>query len=194
MRYSKDHKTETRDRILQVASRRFRKEGIDAVGVASLMSSAGLTHGGFYAHFASKEDLVDQACEKAFETTVEKLRAVLAGTPPGSKLARLTSAYLSPQHRDHPEDGCVAAAVSAEIGRHATATRQAFGRRLAAMVDLVAEALQADGGNPQAATGIVATLVGAMTLARAVDDLSQSESLLQQARAAVMAAGRPAAS
>src|ERR687897_1862107 len=113
-RYGKDHKQATRRRIVEAAGRRLKRDGIDGSGVATLMADAGLTNGAFYAHFASKEDLVTTAVADELRTQSENLGAVAPGRGGVEQLVR---AYLSPEHRDNPEDGCPSAALLDEIGR-----------------------------------------------------------------------------
>lgn len=179
MRYAKEHKLGTRQRIVETASRRFREEGIDAVGVASLMSSAGLTHGGFYAHFASKEDLVGAACVDAFTQTIDRLRQIAAAAAPGAQTTALAETYLSPAHLEQPGSGCMAAAVGSEIPHHSPEARTQFTEQLQALIGLVEDTLRADGASPDYATGIVGSMVGTLTMARAVTDPTLAQTMLQ---------------
>src|SRR5262245_60837149 len=112
MRYPKDHKQKTHAQIAEAASAQFREHGIDGTGVASLMQSLGLTHGGFYAHFASKDALITEAVDVAFDQTLEGLRAYAQAGEPGQHLARLVAAYTSTAHRDARGQGCFAAALA----------------------------------------------------------------------------------
>jgi len=183
MRYSKDHKSETRDRIVQTAARRFREDGVEAVGVAALMADAGLTHGGFYAHFPSKEALVAAACAEGFSQNGARLRRTVERHPAGERVAALADAYLSPAHRDNPGQGCAAAAIGAEIARHPAETRAAFTQGLQGLLRLAEDALRADGGDPAAAPQAVNAMVGALIMARtAADDPVLSDSLLEAGR------------
>src|SRR5688500_14891736 len=135
MRYEKGHKDATRKRIVDVASKRFRKEGVEAVGLAGLMADAGLTHGGFYAHFKSKEDLVRAAVTDAFKQS--NARVECASRDDEERFAAIVNGYLTPEHRDRPDLGCVAAALVSEIARHTEPTRQAFSSQLNSLIDLV---------------------------------------------------------
>src|SRR5277367_6434987 len=126
MRYEKGHKETTRRRIIETAAARFRKDGIESVGVADLMAEAGLTHGGFYSHFASKEDLVKAALEEASAHSVRNFaRRIEEGG-----LEAWIRGYLRKEHRDHPEKGCVAAALGSEVVRHPKTTRKVFSENL----------------------------------------------------------------
>lgn len=179
MRYSKDHKQETRERIIRTAAKRFREDGVEAVGVAALMADAGLTHGGFYAHFPSKEALVAAACAEGFGESQRRLRRIVEDRPPGERLASMAEAYLSPAHRDHPGQGCIAAAIGPEIARHPAETRAEFTRGLNGLLELAEEALGADGGDPAKAPQAVAAMVGALILARGTADAALSDRFLE---------------
>src|SRR5438874_9912348 len=114
VRYGKDHKQATRRRIIETASRRLKGDGIDGSGVATLMADAGLTNGAFYAHFASKDDLVATAIGEQLGQQRERYRSEIVGR---AELERLVREYLSVEHRDNPADGCPSAALLDEIGR-----------------------------------------------------------------------------
>jgi TetR/AcrR family transcriptional regulator, transcriptional repressor for nem operon len=192
MRYSKDHKTETRRRIVQNASRRFRDEGVEAVGVASLMSGVGLTVGGFYAHFESKEALIAEACSAGFAETTARFRAYLDTRPKGKRMAALIDAYLSPSHRDNAAEGCMIAANGAELGRHPQATRAAFTAQVNAWLGLIDETLRFEEVTADA-RGVASALVGALVLARSVDDHVLSDAFLDSGKRAVRACLTPPA-
>src|SRR3982750_2595987 len=117
MRYSKEHKQETHARIVKKASVRLREKGAHGIGVADLMKEAGLTHGGFYAHFASREALVVEAFAYAMDRSTEHWRKLAAATPPDQRLATLVESYLTTAHRDDPGHGCAVPALAAEIAR-----------------------------------------------------------------------------
>ena len=177
MRYGKGHKQATRQRILEAAGRRFKQDGIDGAGVAAVMSDAGLTNGAFYAHFASKEDLVANA-------VAEQLRAQrgsFGALPPGrAGLEQFVRAYLSPQHRDQCADGCPSAALLDEIARRPAATREAFTEELLATADDIAARLHptvADAARTDALT-LFGMMVGTLQLARALADRDLSDQLL----------------
>jgi TetR/AcrR family transcriptional repressor of nem operon len=182
-RYEKGHKADTHLRVVEIAARRFLADGIDGVGVASLMADAGLTHGGFYAHFASKEALVKEA-----------LIAALASSPAFAQdeaaapldLRAYIDAYLSPAHRDKAATGCALAALAPEIARRPRATRNAFGKTARRLAERIASGLPG-GGSPDervaAAYGMFAQLMGALQLARLVLDKDLSDELLAVGRA-----------
>lgn len=186
MRYEKGHKQETRRKVLETAAHRFRKHGIESTGVAALMADAGLTHGGFYAHFRSKEDLTAEAVRAAFENS----RLFFAGeTGEKPTLEKFISRYLSPRHRDHPELGCVAAALASEVGRQSPKIRARFTESFQEAVALVTQGLPpAFRGKARMgrAKAILSLMIGALQLSRAVDDPALSESLLKQGRLAAL--------
>jgi TetR/AcrR family transcriptional repressor of nem operon len=193
MRFDKGHKEETRRRIVDTAARRFRKEGVEAVGIAGLMADAGLTHGGFYAHFASKEDLVRVALDEALAQGEARRTAVLEKTPPGPQsLEALVRFYLRPAHRDTPELGCAAASLIAEIARHEPETRAAFSGRLAALLAQIAATLPADQTlevKERTAMGIFGTMLGTLQMARAVTDPAVSDKILESGIEAALKLG-----
>src|ERR687888_1651872 len=177
MRYSKDHKQATRRRIVEAAGRRFKQDGIDGAGVATLMSDAGLTNGAFYAHFESKEDLVANVLADQLRAQRQSFDAQ---PPDRAGLEAFIRAYLSPQHRDQPADGCPSAALLDEIARRPAATRQAFTDELLATADDIAARL--DPTDPNAARTNALTLlgfmIGTLQLARALTDRDLSDQLL----------------
>src|SRR2546423_762408 len=132
MRYSKDHKQATRDRIVEAAGRRFKQDGIDGAGVATLMSDAGLTNGAFYGHFRSKEDLVANVLADQLRAQRRSFDSLPAGR---AGIEAFIRSYLSPQHRDQSADGCPSAALIDEIVRSPAATRQVFTEELARTMD-----------------------------------------------------------
>jgi TetR/AcrR family transcriptional regulator, transcriptional repressor for nem operon len=177
MRYGKDHKQATRQRILEAAGRRFKQDGIDGAGVAAVMSDAGLTNGAFYAHFTSKEDLVANVL-------ADQLRAQRQSfdSQPSDRagLEAFVRAYLSPQHRDQCADGCPSAALLDEIARRPGATRQVFTDELMRVIDDIASRLDptdAEAARTDALT-IFGLMVGTLQLARALTDRDLSDQLL----------------
>ena len=188
MRYEKGHKDLTRQRIVEVASRQFREHGVAAVGIAGIMSDAGLTNGAFYAHFDSKEDLVREVLSHAgFRNKLSR------AAENGTGLAGAIRDYLSPNHRDNPGGGCPTSALVAEIARHPKATRDAFTGKVDDVIDLIAAALDAgtESERRRKAVAIYALMVGTLQLARAVNDKRLSGEILQSgAEEAVALAGQ----
>src|ERR1043165_8483513 len=134
-RYGKEQKAATRRRIIDVAGRRLKRDGIDGSGVAMLMADAGLTNGAFYAHFESKEDLVANAVVEQLREQGESFSA----QPPGrAGLEQIVRAYLSVQHRDNPQAGCASAALLDEIGRSTNAIKRAYTEGLLDVIDDIA--------------------------------------------------------
>ncbi len=179
MRYGKDQKQATRERILEAAGRRLKQDGIDGAGVATLMADAGLTNGAFYAHFASKEDLVANVLADQLRAQRQSLDAQPADR---AGLAAFIRSYLSPQHRDQCADGCPSAALLDEIARRPPATRQVFTDELTRSMDDIAARL--DPTDPEAARTdaltIFGLMVGTLQLARALTDRELSDQLLAQ--------------
>jgi TetR/AcrR family transcriptional regulator, transcriptional repressor for nem operon len=177
MRYSKDHKGATRQRILEAAGRRFKQDGIDGAGVAAVMSDAGLTNGAFYAHFASKEDLVANVLADQLRA---QRQSVDAQPPDREGLEAFIRSYLSPQHRDQYADGCPSAALLDEIARRPVATKQVYSDELMGVIDDIASRLNPT--DPEAAQTDALTLFGLMLgtlqLARALTDRDLSDQLL----------------
>ena len=179
MRYPKDQKQATRQRILEAAGRRFKQDGIDGAGVAAVMSDAGLTNGGFYAHFKSKEDLVANVLADQLRTQ----RQGFDGLPSDrAGLEAMVRLYLSPQHRDQCADGCPSAALLDEIVRRPATTRQVFTNEQLATADEIAARLDptdAEAARTDALT-LLGLMVGTLQLSRALTDRDLSDQLLAQ--------------
>jgi len=186
MRVSRAEAAQNRERIIEVAARLFRERGFDGIGVAELMNFAGLTHGGFYGHFASKEDLMAQACARALEGSLDALHQV-AERGGGNALSAVASAYLSPAHRDRPGEGCALAALGAEAARHGSPVRGAFTQGVRSLADRLTRLLpgKSKRAKRERALAIFASMVGALVLARAVDDAELSEEVLQSVLASI---------
>jgi TetR/AcrR family transcriptional repressor of nem operon len=194
MRYSREHKLETHARIVKKASVRLREKGAHGVGVADLMKEAGLTHGGFYAHFDSREALVIEAFGYAMDRSTEHWRKLAEATPPEKRLATIVNSYLTPVHRDNPGHGCAVPTLGAEIARESPKTRKAFAARLERMVDMLAEQipdLPRKAARKQA-MATVATMMGTLVLARIAGNGEFSDEILGAGRNAVLdRAGEP---
>jgi TetR/AcrR family transcriptional repressor of nem operon len=126
MRYSREHKLETHARIIKRASVRLREKGAHGIGVADLMKDAGLTHGGFYAHFDSREALVIEAFAYAMDRSTARWRELVQQIPPEERLPTIVNSYLTKVHRDDPGHGCAVPSLGAEIARESPRTRKAF--------------------------------------------------------------------
>jgi TetR/AcrR family transcriptional regulator, transcriptional repressor for nem operon len=195
MRYEKGRKDETRQRIVGVASRRLRKDGIGATGIAGLMSDAGLTHGGFYAHFSSKDDLVRSAIHLALRETRDILAAAArkARETKGDGLEAIIAHYLRAAHRDHPETGCAAASLLGELARLPDETRDVLARDMREIILVIAEEISSP--TPEiayaTASAIFSLMIGNLQLARGIADERASEAMLAAGRAAAMALARP---
>jgi TetR/AcrR family transcriptional regulator, transcriptional repressor for nem operon len=173
MKVSREQMAHNRRRILQAASRLFRAKGFEAVSVADVMKAAGLTHGGFYGHFSSKDDLVAHALADALAADPSK----------GSDLQTFIDGYLSPRHRDNPAKGCPMAGLAAETRHQRSAAHTAMTEGLRSHIERFAKAFP---GRPaerrRAAIGSWSAMVGAMILARAADDPDLSNEILEQTR------------
>lgn len=173
----------THDRIVDTAARALRGTGFGGIGVADIMKQAGLTHGGFYAHFASRDALLAEALQRAGEDSQERLRRTIAtGEAKGlSRFRSLVEGYLSERHLKSPESGCPVAALASEMPRQTPEVREVAARRVQTLLAAVAATLPEDA--PAEAAGLVASqLVGALQLARALGDNAQGRRHLATAR------------
>jgi AcrR family transcriptional regulator len=173
----------THERIVQTAARAIRRSGYDGTSVADLMKQAGLTHGGFYAHFASREAMLAEAADCAGAEAVATFSRIAATVPADQSLRALLRAYLSMEHLSHPEIGCPVAALGSEMPRQAPSVRRAVTVRIKEMIDVVSRQ-SSDWGQPGAhehALATAATMIGAMVLARAVDEEALSDAVLKAA-------------
>ncbi len=184
MKVTRQQVARNRQRILEVAGKLFREKGFDGVSVADIMKSAGLTHGAFYGHFASKDDLAAQACANCVGK-IQDTWTALAGDNPADQLGAIVSAYATPHHRDDLGGGCVLAALGADAVRQPGAVRRAFTEGIRSTVAMLS--MIAPGGSNAAqrekALATLAGLVGALTLARAADDPTLSDEILDAAHA-----------
>lgn len=189
MRYAENHKQETHQRLLKIAAKTLREKGPDRLGVAEIMRSAGLTHGGFYAHFRSKDALVTEAMREIFAQMAARSQKLLAGLPPRHALATFIDSYVSSLHRDNPAEGCPVAGLNSDLPRQSKKIRDAFDdgvkRMVAAMEDRIAAAGLDDAHT--LAPAIVSAMIGAVGLSRAVSDRNLSDELLAAARTSIKA-------
>lgn len=187
MRYAEDHKQETRAKVLKAAARVIRQNGPDRVAVAGVMAEVGLTHGGFYAHFASKDDLLTQAIAQMFVESSEAFRGLVADRPPREALGRYFDFYLSAEHRDGRDRGCPLPALSADLPRLPSPSRENYGRGVADLTRFLTGRMEALGCAKASvlASSVLSELVGAVALARAVADPVQSDAILAAARESI---------
>jgi TetR/AcrR family transcriptional regulator, transcriptional repressor for nem operon len=188
MRYSREHKLETHARIVKKASVRLRERGAHGIGVADLMKDAGLTHGGFYAHFDSREALVIEAFAYAMDRSRERWRKLAERTPPDKRLVTIVNSYLTAVHRDDPGHGCAIPALGAEIARESPKTRKAFAAKLEQMIEMLAAQVP---GTPHKASrkralDTLATMMGTLVLARIAGNGDFSDEILGAGREAVI--------
>ena len=182
-RAARGRKEATHERIVEAAARAIRRSGYNGTGVADIMKDAGLTHGGFYAHFDSREAMLAEAADRAGAEAVAASARIAGSASPQRALTELVRAYLSKAHLEHVETGCPVAALGSEMPRQAPEVRRAATRRIKEMIDLVARQ-SPDWGQPDAherALVTVATMVGALILSRAVDDARLSDAMREAA-------------
>lgn len=184
MRKSKQATAETRESIVQTAAAEFRRNGIAETGLSDLMAAAGLTHGGFYRHFESKDHLVAEACEAALLSILNAMQDSVEGASPKLARKKLLSRYLTSKHRDNPATGCPLAALGSDLRRADSRTREAASAGYRRLVEIVVA--QLDGFLPDEAntraTAIVSAMVGSMILSRIVTDSKVSDGILRDTK------------
>jgi TetR/AcrR family transcriptional repressor of nem operon len=195
MRYSKEHKFQTHERIVKKASVKLREKGAHGIGVADLMKDAGLTHGGFYAHFDSRDALVIEAFTHAMDRSTARWRKLSEETPVEKRLSKIVNTYLAPVHRDDLGHGCAVPALAAEIARESAKTRRVFSGRMEQMIDMLAEQFH---GMPRKAArkeavAALATMMGSLVMARVAGNSELSEEILKSGRDAVLGRANPVA-
>jgi TetR/AcrR family transcriptional repressor of nem operon len=186
MKVSREQAARNRERIVEAAARLFRERGFEGVGVADVMKAAGLTHGGFYGHFGSKDDLIAKAAALALSRSL----ALFSHVPErasGDALSAIAGAYLSRTHRDDPGTGCLLAALGPDVSRQGPAVRRAVTDHIRSAVEHLMKRVpgRARAARRQKAISTYATLVGAMVIARAVDSRELSQEILDAAQRAV---------
>ena len=188
MKVSREQAAQNRERILDAAARLFRERGFEGIGVADLMKEAGLTHGGFYGHFSSKDDLIAQASARELTRSLEHW-SNFAGRASDDPLSAVAGTYLTRSHRDNPGTGCVLAALGPDVSRQGPAVRHAVTDYVRSVVDLLVKLVpgKSKAARRQKAVSTYATLVGAMVLGRAVDDRTLSQEILDASLASVKA-------
>ncbi|MFF5342707.1 TetR/AcrR family transcriptional regulator [Streptomyces althioticus] len=194
-RITKEEKARNRQNIVEAAGRMFRAQGIDAVGIADLMKEAGLTHGGFYNHFASKDDLAAEVCNASFAASLGVLRQAVdeGDVPAGPPLRRVVEDYLSAGHRDAPDGGCPSASLVIDAGRHTEAVQRSYAAGVEGYLAGFAGEFEREeeGGEVtqeearERAVLLLSRMVGAMVLARAVRHVEPelSDEILRTCRA-----------
>ena len=188
MKVSREQAAENHDRIVDAAAQLFRERGFDGVAVADLMKEVGLTHGGFYGHFSSKEELMAEASVRALTQALERWSELAEGAQE-NPLPALAQTYLSRAHRDDPGAGCLLAALGPEVSRQGPAVRRAVTDYVRSACDLLAKMVpgKSKAARRQKVIATYATLVGAMVMARAVDDRGLSQEILDAGLASVTA-------
>lgn len=189
MRVSREKAAEHRERIIDAAGALFRRKGFGGVGVADIMKAADLTHGGFYGHFASKEDLIAQASVRAMARAAASWQDLVAAAP-DDPYAALLKHYLSQRHRDDPGHGCAFAALGGDASRCGKRVRGAFARGLEPLIAILARLNpgRSEAARRRKAIAALAELVGAVVLSRAVDDAALSDEILDAARRTLLGA------
>jgi TetR/AcrR family transcriptional repressor of nem operon len=180
---SREKAAEHRERIIDAAGSLFRAKGFDGIGVADIMKAADLTHGGFYGHFSSKDDLVAQSNKRMMARAAENWSKITASDAK-EPFRALLDRYLSPRHRDDPGHGCGFAALGNDVARSSKVVRKAFADGLEPSLDVLAEAIpgKSKAVRRRKALTAMAALVGALTLARAVEDTDLSDEMLDAVR------------
>jgi TetR/AcrR family transcriptional repressor of nem operon len=187
MRYTTEHKQQTREKLLGIAAAAIRTQGPDRIGVAGVMAKAGLTHGGFYAHFASKEDLIGAAIDRMFEESRARIGEETRGLSPREGLVAYIDFYLSARHRDTRGAGCALAALAGDLPRLSLVTRRRFAvgvQRMRQILAATLRLLERDDADVLA-DSMLAELVGALAIARAEPDSERSDAILAHSRAAL---------
>ena len=183
MRYSDTHKEETRRKVVRAAATAVRAKGPEGVGVAEIMAEAGLTHGGFYAHFPNKEALVVAAIEEAFGQSARRFARMLDGMDGAQSLSAFVDAYVSPAHRDNPAGGCPIATLSSDLPRQGPPVREAYERGVRALIGRLEGWLPED--RRHLAPSLLAEMAGAVSLSRAISDDADAATLLADARSSL---------
>jgi len=191
MRVSREQAAANRERIIETAGELFRSKGFSGIGVADIMKAAELTHGGFYGHFASKDDLVAQASRRSMQRAALNWKKVVAASG-SAAFATLLTRYLSPRHRDDPGQGCAFAALSGDAARCGKPVREAFAEGLETLIDILSGIV---GGRTKAvrrrkAIAALSELIGALILSRAVGDAGLSDEILDAGRRELLAAAK----
>ena len=186
MRRSREEAAATRQRIVDTASHEFRENGIAGTGLSELMGAAGLTQGGFYKHFESKDQLVAEAIERSFDqVTGDFWAASIKGKSPDAAFRAIVDGYLSAKHRDHSAEGCPLSALGTELRRSGEQIAEVATEGMKQMIELIAEQLEAGVSPEQAkkrATAVLSAMVGGMVLARLANNVRLSGTILRDVK------------
>jgi TetR/AcrR family transcriptional repressor of nem operon len=187
MRYDAEHKQRTHERVVKAAAKAIRAKGPDRVGVADVMADVGLTHGGFYAHFDSKDALIAAAIGQMFEEARARLELETSGNSPRKALTNYIDFYLSPAHRDARRSGCPIAALSSDMPRLNAKVRSQFSAGRARLCGILADLIRQTGRQDaeSEADSMYAELLGALSIARMEPDSSRSDAILERSRRAI---------
>ncbi|MBB4952281.1 TetR/AcrR family transcriptional repressor of nem operon [Agrobacterium vitis] len=194
MKVTKEKAEENRRQVIETSSRLFREKGFDGVGVNTLMQAAGLTHGGFYKQFESKDDLIAKATKAALDQTAQRMSSLIGQVRPASSdfrhdaLEKAVDLYLSAQHRDGVGEGCAFAALGADVARHGPEVRKVMQSGVEEQLQLLELLVEAKGQSSgrEAAIATMATMVGALVLARAVENTALSSEILEAASKSIL--------
>lgn len=192
MRYPAEHKQQTRDRIVKAAARRFRSRGSERAAIGDLMRDLRLTHGGFYRHFGSKEDLFAQAFAHSLQEVRRKFAAAVEQAPPGGELKALIDAYLGVEHCDNAAEGCPVAALASEVARRPRSARAAFYRVLGNHIKLIAKYVPGknEDERERKAMMLFSGMAGTLTVARVMTDDKRRRRMLDAAKKFYLDAAR----
>lgn len=183
MKVSREQAAENRELIIQTATQLFREKGFDGIGIAELMKTVGLTHGGFYGHFSSKDDLISQACDRAVDDILAQ--GAEARKNSSNPFENFIQRYLSTEHRDNPGSGCLMAALGSEVPRQSPQIKASFTRGFSKMVDGVMGLLTSEKKaalRREKALFTLSALVGAQIIARAMGDEELSQDVLESVK------------
>ena len=189
MRYAESHKQETRQKVVRAAAAAVRAKGPDGVGVAEIMADVGLTHGGFYAHFPSKEALVAAAVEEAFGQSRRRFTRMTEGMRPDQALAAFVDAYVSTEHRSNPQRGCPISTLTNDLPRQGPMVRAAFDAGVESLIARLEAWLPEQGpvARRSLASSLLAEMAGAVAVSRAVSDAALADQLLEASRTRIKA-------
>jgi TetR/AcrR family transcriptional regulator, transcriptional repressor for nem operon len=180
MRYEPEHKTQTRDRIVRNAARKLRAEGLSGPGVASVMKASGLTVGGFYKHFRSKDELLAEAIAQGFSESSERIRSSLKNVPREDRWKEIVRLYLSPEHCDHPDAGCPVAALAPEIARARVSIRKRISGLMRQWVEFMPGATAME--RERNLFVIFSAMAGAVSIARILTEPADRQKVLASMR------------